>query len=101
MSEGESVHKSAHGPQKGDTVALEFYGKDETSKNQGSPAVFVDRETRELVFQGWTETDAAVLAEISSYSRTSENESSVRMPARMKPIILRALEALDGGTAEQ
>ncbi|WP_119728025.1 hypothetical protein [Thermomonospora amylolytica] len=82
-------------------MALEFYGKDDASKNQGSPAVFVDRATGDLVFQGWTETDAAVLAEISSYSRTAENESSVRMPARMKPMILKALEALDGHTADQ
>ncbi|WP_067490402.1 hypothetical protein [Actinomadura hibisca] len=77
-------------------MALEFYGKDDTSKNQGSPAVFIDRVTGEIVFQGWTETDAAVLAEISSHSRTAANESSVRLPARMKPIILKALEALDG-----
>jgi hypothetical protein len=83
------------------TVALEFYGKDDTSKNQGSPAVFIDRATGDLVFQGWTEADAVVLAEISSYSRTAGNESSVRMPARMKPMILRALEALDGDTAQQ
>ena len=82
-------------------MALEFYGKDDTSKNRGSPAVFVDRATDELVFQGWTETDAAVLAEISSYSRTAENESSVRMPARMKPMILKALEALDGETSDE
>jgi hypothetical protein len=82
-------------------VALEFYGKDDTSKNQGSPAVFVDRATGELVFQGWTETDAAVLAEISSYSRTAENESSVRLPARMKPMIRKALEALDGNTSDE
>ncbi|MFD0901488.1 hypothetical protein [Actinomadura sediminis] len=82
-------------------VALEFYGKDDTSKNQGSPAVFVDRATGELLFQGWTETDAAVLDEISSYSRTASNESSVRMPARMKPVILRALEALDGETPNE
>ncbi|MBO2453938.1 hypothetical protein J4573_43095 [Actinomadura barringtoniae] len=81
-------------------MALEFIGKDDTSKNQGSPAVFVDRATGELVFQGWTETDMAVLAEISSYSRTAANESSVRVPARMKPAILKALEALDGETAD-
>lgn len=77
-------------------MALEFYGKDDTSKHQGSPAVFVDHAAGEIVLQGWTETDAAVLAEISSYSRTAENESSVRLPARMKPVILKALEALDG-----
>ncbi|MFI0372929.1 hypothetical protein ACH35V_34140 [Actinomadura sp. 1N219] len=82
-------------------MALEFYGKDDTSKNQGSPAVFVDRARGEIVFQGWTETDAAVLAEISSYSRTADNESSVRVPARMKPVILKALEALDGDAADE
>ncbi|MFI6514277.1 hypothetical protein ACIBF1_01795 [Spirillospora sp. NPDC050679] len=82
-------------------MALEFYGKDDASKNQGSPAVFVDRATGELVFQGWTERDAAVLAEISSHSRTVEDESSVRLPARMKPMILKALEALDGSGPDQ
>lgn len=82
-------------------MALEFCGKDDISKNQGSPAVFVDRERGELVFQGWTETDASVLAEISLHSHTADNESSVRVPARMKPVILKALEALDGGAADQ
>ncbi|MFC4905779.1 hypothetical protein [Actinomadura gamaensis] len=82
-------------------MALEFYGKDDTSKNQGSPAVFVDRATNELIFQGWSETDAAVLAEISSHSRTASDESSVRLPARMKPAILKALEALDGDAPDQ
>jgi hypothetical protein len=82
-------------------MALAFYGKDDPSKNQGSPAVFVDHATSELVFQGWTETDGAVLAEISSHSHTAENESSVRLPARMKPMILKALEALDGDTSDQ
>ncbi|WP_205717516.1 hypothetical protein [Actinomadura soli] len=53
-------------------MTLEFYGKDDTSRNQGSPAVFVDHARGELVFQGWTETDAAVLAEISSHSRTAQ-----------------------------
>lgn len=82
-------------------MALEFYGKDDTSKNMGSPAVFVDRATNELVLQGWTETDPAVLEEISSFSRTAANESSVRLPAHMKPMIIQALEALDGDAAHQ
>ncbi|WP_034486618.1 hypothetical protein [Actinomadura oligospora] len=82
-------------------MALEFFGKDDTSKNQGSPAVFVDRGTNELVLQGWTEADTAVLKEISAFSRTADNESSVRLPARMKPMILKALEALDGDSPHQ
>jgi hypothetical protein len=36
-----------------------------------------------------------------SYSRTAENESSVRLPARMKPVIRKALEALDGHTSDE
>jgi hypothetical protein len=59
--------------------------------------VFVEEETGDLLFQGWTVTDPVVLAEVDGHSRIADSESVVRLPARMRAIIL---EALSGhGTA--
>ena len=55
------------------------------------PAVFVEEETGDLLFQGWTITDPATLAEVSQRSPVADNESVVRLPARMREIILEAL----------
>src|ERR1700722_3966269 len=47
--------------------------------------------------QGWTVTHPATLAEVDGHSRIADDESVVRLPARMRAIIL---EALSGhGTA--
>jgi hypothetical protein len=61
------------------------------------PAVFVEDETGDLLFQGWTVTSPATLAEVGGHSPIADNESVVRLLARMRAIIL---EALSGhGTA--
>ncbi len=78
-------------------MGLKFIAIDPDTDTDHCPAVFVEEETGDLLFQGWTITDAATLAEVSGYSRIADNESVVRVPARMRAIIL---EALSGhGTA--
>jgi hypothetical protein len=77
-------------------MALRFIGKDDTSRNGGSPAVLVDEETGELVLQGYTVTDPATLAEINGYSLTAPGESSVRVPPHMAEKIMEALNVIRG-----
>ena len=78
-------------------MGLKFIAIDPDTDTDHCPAVFVEEETGDLLFQGWIITDAATLAEVGEYSRIADNESVVRVPARMRAIIL---EALSGhGTA--
>ncbi|MCD0449804.1 hypothetical protein LO762_11475 [Actinocorallia sp. API 0066] len=55
------------------------------------PAVFVDEGTGDLVFQGWTVTDARDLAQVEARSHIADDESVVRLPARMRTLVLEAL----------
>jgi hypothetical protein len=48
-------------------------------------------ETGDLLFQGWTVTDPHVLADSGTHSPLADNESLVRLPARMRDTILEAL----------
>ncbi|GAA4225023.1 hypothetical protein GCM10022254_05980 [Actinomadura meridiana] len=80
-------------------MALIFFGKDDNSKAGGSPAVFVDDETNELVFQGITETDPETLAIIDRHSRTMPNESSVRVPPHLVAKIMEAIDVIRARSA--
>jgi hypothetical protein len=78
-------------------MALIFIAIDPDTDTDHCPAVFVEEETGDLLFQGWTVTDPSTLAEVDGRSRIADDESVVRIPARMRAIIL---EALSGhGTA--
>jgi hypothetical protein len=78
-------------------MALKFIAIDPNTDQDHCPAVFVEGETGDLLFQGWTVTSPATLAEVDGHSPIADNESVVRLPARMRDIIL---EALSGhGTA--
>jgi hypothetical protein len=68
-------------------------GVDPETRNGGSPAVFIDRETGDFVFQGWAVNDPDALADAAKHSRLADGESVVRLPVRMKQIIR---EAVDG-----
>ena len=72
-------------------MALEFIGKDPESDTNNCPAVFIEDETGDLLFQGWTVTDPLTLAEAGERSPIADNESLVRLPARMRAIIQEAL----------
>jgi len=78
-------------------MALKFVAIDPDTDTDHCPAVFFEEETGDLLFQGWTVTSPATLGEVDGHSRIADNESVVRLPARMRAIIL---EALSGhGTA--
>jgi hypothetical protein len=72
-------------------VALEFIGKDPASDTNNCPAVFIDQETGDFLLQGRTVTDPRMLATAGAHSPMADNESLVRLPARMRDIILEAL----------
>jgi hypothetical protein len=72
-------------------MGLIFIAIDPETDSDHCPAVFVEEETGDLLFQGWTVTDAATLAEVNRHSPVADNESVVRLPARMRAIILEAL----------
>ncbi|MBX6766979.1 MAG: hypothetical protein IRY90_07490 [Actinomadura rubrobrunea] len=76
-------------------MALLFIGIDPETNEDKCPAVFVDPETGDFVFQGTTVTDPATLAEVSKHSPIADYESVVRLPARMRGIIMKALEVHD------
>ena len=63
-------------------MALILITIDPETDSDHCPAVFVEEETGDLLFQGWTVTDSAALAEVSRFSPIADNESVVRLPAR-------------------
>jgi hypothetical protein len=79
-------------------MALVFAGIDPGTDGDNCPAVFVEEETGDLLFQGWTVTAPETLADVARHSPVADNESVVRLPARMRAIIL---EALNGGATLQ
>jgi hypothetical protein len=72
-------------------MALVFLAIDPDTTGDHCPAVFVEEETGDLLFQGWTVTDPQVLADVARHSPIAGNESVVRLPARMRAVILEAL----------
>jgi hypothetical protein len=72
-------------------MTLQFFGKDPESGADNCPAVFVDQESGDLLLQGGTVTDPATLAEAGGYSPLADHESLIRLPARMRQMILEAL----------
>lgn len=79
-------------------MALKFLATDPDTNGDNCPAVFLEEETGDLLFQGWTVSDPTTLAESSQHSPVADNESLVRLPARMRKIIM---EALNDGAAVQ
>lgn len=81
-------------------MALRFVGKDGVSGADNCPAVFVDEETGDVLLQGWTVTDTDTLAAIAGHSPIADNESVVRLPARMRAIIQEAVNG-QGATVQR
>ena len=79
-------------------MPLRFLAIDSETDGVNCPALFVEEETGDLLFQGWTVTDPQTLAESGRHSPLADNESLVRLPARMRKIIM---EALHDGAAVQ
>ncbi len=74
-------------------MALRFLAIDPATNGKGCPAVFVDDQTGDLLFQGWTVADPATLAQAAVHSPLAANETLVRLPARMRPAIEEVLGA--------
>src|SRR5689334_25278423 len=72
-------------------MALVFIAIDPETTGDHCPAVFVEEGTGDLLFQGWTVTDPQILAEVAQHSPVADNESVVRLPARMRAMILEAI----------
>jgi hypothetical protein len=79
-------------------VALRFVGIDPDTNGLNCPAVFLDEDTGDFLFQGWSVTDPAMLTDAEQHSPIGDNESLIRLPARMREIIM---EALHDGAAVQ
>jgi hypothetical protein len=81
-------------------MSLQFIGIDPNTGDHESPTVWVDREKREFVFQGW-DADAATTAECAALEVPGHavgippGESVIRIPARMIPMIREACDALE------
>jgi hypothetical protein len=72
-------------------MALRFLAIDPDTNGENCPALFMEEETGDLLFQGWTVTEPATLAESGTHSPLADDESLVRLPARMRDVILEAL----------
>lgn len=77
-------------------MALRFIAKDDKSGVNGSPSVFVDEETSDLILQGWkiddqTEVDVLRVGPIPAH------EAVIRIPARMAPALREACDVAERG----
>jgi hypothetical protein len=72
-------------------MALLFIAIDPDTDSDHCPAVFIEEGTGDLLFQGWTVGDPQTLDDVGRHSPIADNESVVRLPARMRTIILEAL----------
>ncbi|MFD7287242.1 hypothetical protein [Streptomyces sp. NPDC059863] len=75
-------------------MALRFVGKDPESGDHGSPAVWVDEETKDLLFQGW-KADKRTMSESSLDVPIPEHEAVIRVPKRMIPLLREALDVAE------
>src|SRR3984957_9181467 len=88
--------KTRNATSKGNLMSLRFIGIDPDTGGDHCPAVFIDEETGDFLLQGWTVTDPDTLAAVAGHSPIADNESVVRLPARMRHILL---EAVNGRSA--
>ncbi|MFD7454432.1 hypothetical protein [Kitasatospora sp. NPDC059827] len=82
-------------------MTLGFIGIDPDTGKSGSPTVWVEEETADLIFQGITADDELV-ALVSSRewapghdAGIPAHETVVRIPARLVPIIRKACDAAE------
>lgn len=72
-------------------MSLALIAIDPDTNGNHCPAVFTEKETGDLLFQGWAVTDEETLTDVGRHSPLADNESVVRIPARMRAIVLEAL----------
>lgn len=78
---------------------FQFLVIDPETPSNGSPTVWKDQDTGDLIVQGWTAMDTDTLAEIARVGsvpgHTTDvpaHESVVRLPARLVPLLKEALK---------
>ncbi|TYK43279.1 hypothetical protein [Actinomadura decatromicini] len=81
-------------------MALVLIALDPDTDGGDCPAVFLDTDTGDLVVQGVDEEDPLLLSQIDGTSRIKPEESIVRLPSRMRAVLLRALLEVEGGGAQ-
>nr|WP_240106467.1 hypothetical protein [Streptomyces sp. MUM 203J] len=75
-------------------MALRFVGKDPESGDHGSPAVWVDEGTKDLVIQGW-KADSQTTGGSSQDVPIPGHEAVIRVPNRMIPLLREALDVAE------
>ncbi|MEU8583330.1 hypothetical protein ACX9I7_22990 [Streptomyces sp. L500] len=75
-------------------MTLRFVGKDPESGDHGSPAVWVDESTKDLLFQGWKADDQTRRACAADVSQP-DHEAVIRVPKRMIPLLREALDVAE------
>ena len=73
-------------------MGIRFIGIDPSTAGGNCPSVWVDEDNGDLLFQGTDVVDADVLATVGERSPIASHERVVRMPARMRDIVARALQ---------
>ncbi|MFB7557912.1 hypothetical protein [Streptomyces brevispora] len=81
-------------------MSLVFIGIDPNTGDKQSPTVWVDRDSKELVLQGWKaspelEAEAAAFTVPGHAVGIPENEAVIRIPARMVEMIREACDAVE------
>jgi len=76
-------------------MTLRFIAKDPTSNPGRCPAVFVDNTTGDLILQGWTVTDRATLGSAAADNPRADDETLIRLPARMRDVVRQAIDVAD------
>jgi hypothetical protein len=61
-------------------MALRFLAIDPDTNGENCPALFLEEETGDLLFQGWTVTDPVVLTESGTHSPLGETEGPCPAP---------------------
>ncbi|QXE37098.1 hypothetical protein KQY30_25650 [Streptomyces sp. GMY02] len=75
-------------------MALRFVGKDPESGDHGSPAVWVDEDAKDLLFQG-VKVDSQTEATCNKDVAMPSYEGIVRVPKRMIPLLREALDVAE------
>ncbi|MFJ7250799.1 hypothetical protein ACIQWA_40025 [Kitasatospora sp. NPDC098652] len=79
-------------------MAVEFVGIDPNTDRDHCPTVWVDPEAREILFQGWNprpQTQAECEGSSPANGPVPADESIVRLPARMVPMIREACDVIE------
>jgi hypothetical protein len=71
-------------------MSLSLVGIDPGTNGGNCPAVWVDEDTGDLIFQGAEVQEPDVLSEVSAKNPLLGHEKLVRLPARMRDIIREA-----------